>query len=206
MRQPSPAALGSVEPGADVIAIAASAGGLHALRDLMAALPASLSVPVLVVQHLDPRRHSRIADILGRATALRVKEAAAGEPVLAGTVYIAPPDFHLLVAGDRTLSLTHTARVRFVRPSADCLFESVAAVYGARAIAVVLTGTGSDGVKGAQAIKRAGGAVLAQDEATAEFFGMPGAVIASGCVDATLPLSQIAPALVAMSAGKAAVV
>jgi two-component system chemotaxis response regulator CheB len=194
-----------VEPGADVIAIAASAGGLHALRGLVASLPASLSVPVLVVQHLDPRRPSHIADILGRATTLRVKEAQAGERALAGTIYIAPPDLHLLVAADHTLSLSHTPRVRFVRPSADCLFESVAAAYGARAIAVVLTGTGSDGVKGAQAIKHAGGAVVAQDEATAEFFGMPGAVIASGCVDVTLPLSQIAPALVALAGNKAAV-
>ena len=114
------------------------------------------------------------------------------------TVYIAPPDRHLLVNADGTLSLTQSELVHFVRPSADLLFESVAASYRDRAIAVVLSGSGSDGAMGAQAIKKMGGTVIAQDEATAEFPGMPSAVIKTRSVDFILPLAEIAPALVAL--------
>jgi len=99
---------------------------------------------------------------------------------------------------DGTLSLTQSKLVHFLRPSADLLFESVAASYGERAIAVVLTGTGSDGAMGVKAIKKMGGTVIAQDEATAEFFGMPGAAIQSGSVDFILPLDEIAIALVTL--------
>ena len=99
---------------------------------------------------------------------------------------------------DGTLSLTQSKLVHFLRPSADLLFESVAASYGERAIAVVLTGTGSDGAMGVKAIKKMGGTVIAQDEATAEFFGMPGAAIRSGSVDFVLPLEEIATTLVTL--------
>jgi two-component system, chemotaxis family, protein-glutamate methylesterase/glutaminase len=104
----------------------------------------------------------------------------------------------LLVNPDSTLSLSQSELVHFVRPSADLLFESVAASYRERAIAVVLTGTGSDGVMGVQAIKKMGGTVIAQDEATAEFFGMPSAAIQSGSVDFVLPLNEISAALIAL--------
>ena len=139
-----------------------------------------------------------MADILSRRTPLRVKQAEEGEQVGLATVYIAPPNRHLLVNPDGTLSLTQSKLVHFLRPSADLLFESVAASYGERAIAVVLTGTGSDGAMGVQAIKKMGGTVIAQDEATAEFFGMPGAAIQSGSVDFVLPLDEIAIALVTL--------
>jgi two-component system chemotaxis response regulator CheB len=139
-----------------------------------------------------------MADILSRRTPLRVKQAEEGEPVAPATVYIAPPNRHLLVNPDGTLSLTQSQLVHFLRPSADLLFESVAASYGERAIAVVLTGTGSDGAMGVQAIKKMGGTVIAQDEATAEFFGMPGAAIQSGSVDFVLPLDEIPMALVTL--------
>jgi two-component system, chemotaxis family, protein-glutamate methylesterase/glutaminase len=102
------------------------------------------------------------------------------------------------VNADSTLSLTQSQLVHFLRPSADLLFESVAASYGERAIAVVLTGTGSDGAMGVQAIKKMGGTVIAQDETTAEFFGMPGAAIQSGSVDFVLPLDEIPTALVTL--------
>jgi two-component system chemotaxis response regulator CheB len=139
-----------------------------------------------------------MADILSRRTPLRVKQAEEGEPVAPAMVYIAPPNRHLLVNPDGTLSLTQSQLVHFLRPSADLLFESVAASYGERAIAVVLTGTGSDGAMGVQAIKKMGGTVIAQDEATAEFFGMPGAAIQSGSVDFVLPLDEIPTALVTL--------
>jgi two-component system chemotaxis response regulator CheB len=110
-------------------------------------------------------------------------------------VFIAPPDRHLLVNPDGRLSLARTELVHFVRPSADLLFESVAASFKDRAIAVVLSGTGSDGVGGIRAIKKMGGTVVAQDEATSEFFGMPGAAIQTGTVDFVLPLDDVAAAL-----------
>ena len=180
----------------DIVALAASAGGLTALSSVLAALPDGFAATLVVVQHLDPRHRSLMADILSRRTQLRVKQAEEGEKVAPATVYIAPPNRHLLVNPDGTLSLSQSELVHFLRPSADLLFESVAASYRERAIAVVLTGTGSDGAMGVQAIKKMGGTVIAQDEATAEFFGMPGAAIQSGSVDFVLPLNEIAAALV----------
>ena len=192
----------STQPNADaafdIVALAASAGGLTALSRVLAALPDGFPATLVVVQHLDPRHRSLMADILSRRTPLRVKQAEEGEQVGPATVYIAPPNRHLLVNPDGTLSLTQSKLVHFLRPSADLLFESVAASYGERAIAVVLTGTGSDGAMGVQAIKKMGGTVIAQDEATAEFFGMPSAAIHSGSVDFVLPLDEIATALVTL--------
>lgn len=182
----------------DVVAIAASAGGLAALSEVLGALPPSFPAAIVVVQHLDPRHRSLMADILSRRTALRVVEATEGAPLRPGTVYIAPPDRHLLVNPDGTLSLSQSELVHFVRPSADLLFDSVAAAFRDRAIAVVLTGTGSDSAMGVSAVKKTGGTVIAQDEATAQFFGMPGAAIQTGDVDFVLPLSEIAPALVTL--------
>jgi two-component system, chemotaxis family, protein-glutamate methylesterase/glutaminase len=184
----------------DIVAIAASAGGLSALSRVLADLTASFPVPVVVLQHLDPRHRSLTADILSRRTSLLVKEAEADDILEAGRVYIAPPNRHILVTTDRGLALTQTELVNFVRPSADLLFDSVAARYRDRSIAVVLTGTGSDGATGVQAIKKMGGTVIAQDE-TAEFFGMPQAAIATGAVDFVLPLAEIAPAIVTLVSG-----
>jgi two-component system chemotaxis response regulator CheB len=178
-----------------VIAIAASAGGLSALSELLGGLPPTLNAAILVLQHLDPTHPSQLAPILARRTRLPVKQAAGRDRLRAGAVFTAPPGVHLLVDSDGTLSLSHRPLVNYVRPSADSLFESVAGSFGPRAIAVVLTGTGHDGASGAQSVKRAGGIVIVQDEATSEFFGMPGAAIGAGEVDQILPLDQIAPAL-----------
>ncbi len=182
----------------DVVALAASAGGLGALNLVFAELPGDFPAALVVVQHLDPRHRSLMAEILGRRTRLRVKQAAEGDELRPGTVFIAPPDRHLLVNPDGTLSLARTQLVHFVRPSADLLFESVAASYRERALAVVLTGTGIDGTMGVQAIKKMGGTVIAQDEPSSDFFGMPGAAIQTGSVDLILPLTGIAPALVGL--------
>lgn len=182
----------------EIVAIAASAGGLRALETILAAIEAGFPAPILVVQHLSRSRASLMAPILRRSTALAVNQAEEGEQILPGCVYIAPPDHHLLVRSDRTLSLTHTELVHFVRPSADILFESVAAGFGPRAIAVVVTGTGFDGAAGVQAVKKAGGVVVVQDEHSSEFFGMPGAAINTGDADFIVPLSQIGSVLTSL--------
>lgn len=179
-----------------IVAIATSAGGLKALIQVLSGLPTNFPVPIVIVQHLDPRHRSLMADILSRRTSLQVKQGEEGDYLIPATVYIAPPNYHLLVNHDRTLSLTQSKLVHFVRPSADLLFESVAASHKQGAIAVVLTGTGRDGAMGVQAIKKMGGTVIVQDEETSQFFGMPSAAIKTGAVDFVLPLPEIASALV----------
>lgn len=176
----------------DVVAVASSAGGIHGLCTLLGALEADLPVPVLVVQHLDRRHRTVIAEVLGRRTPLDVKLAEDRERTRPGTVYVAPPDRHLLVGPGGRLALTDTELVHFVRPSADLLFESVAGAYGPRAIACVLTGTGRDGAMGVDAVKQRGGTVIVQDPVTAEFKGMPEAAMGTGTVDFVLPLEEIA--------------
>ena len=179
----------------DIVALAASAGGLNALTHVLQALPADFAAGIVVVQHLDPRHRSLMADILGRRTGLKVTEARQGDRVAAGTVMIAPPNNHLLVNQDASVTLTQTELVHFVRPSADLLFESTAAAYRERAIAVVLSGSGTDGAMGVKAIKKMGGTVIVQDQQSSEFGGMPEAAQQTGTVDFVLPLHEIAPAL-----------
>jgi two-component system chemotaxis response regulator CheB len=163
---------------------------------VLAGLPPDFPAPIVVVQHLDPRHPSLLAGILGRTCKLQVKEAQEGEGMRPGVVYLAPPDRHLLVTSNATLTLTRTELVHFVRPSADLLFESLAASLKSRALAIVLTGTGSDGSMGVRAIHRMGGRTIAQNEQTSKFFGMPDAAIRTGIVDEILPLEQIAAAMV----------
>jgi two-component system chemotaxis response regulator CheB len=188
-------------PGFEIVALAASAGGLKALTDVLAALPRDFAAALVVVQHLDRRHRSLMAEILGKRTALLVREARDGDKLERGLVLIAPPDHHLLVNADGSVSLSRTELVHFVRPSADLLFESTAAAYRERAVAVVLSGSGRDGAMGVKAIKKMGGTVIVQDEKTSEFFGMPGAAQHTGIVDFILPLSEIAPALRTLIAG-----
>jgi len=188
--------------GFDIVAIAASAGGLSALTAVLGSLPEDFSATVVVVQHLDPRHRSLMPQIIGRRSRLPVLAAADGAELEPGHIYLAPPDRHLLVNGDGTISLTETELVNFVRPSADLLFESVAAAYGERAIAVVLTGTGHDGSIGVTAIKKRHGTVIAQDEASSQFFGMPSAAIKTGAVDFVLSLDEMPLALVTLVAGE----
>lgn len=197
-KQRSNHTLGSSDASFEVVAVAASAGGLNALSQLLAALPKDFPAAVVVVQHLDPRHRSLMADILSRRTALEVRQAEEDDELSPGTVYIAPPNRHLLVNPEGTLTLAQSELVHFVRPSADLLFESVAASFKHRAIGVVLSGTGSDGSMGVQAIKKMGGTVIAQDEATSEFFGMPNSAIQTGSVDFILPLKEIPSALVTL--------
>ncbi len=193
-----PAVQGAIT-GFDLVVVAASAGGVQALLFLVSELPAAFPLPVVVVQHVDPRHRSLLVEILARRSRLAVVQAGQGTRLEAGTIFVAPSGSHLLVNPDGTLSLNKAEPVHFVRPSADLLFDSAAASYADRLIAVVLTGTGEDGASGVTAVKRMGGTVLAQDEASSDFFGMPRAAIATGCVDAVLPLAEIPAALDALA-------
>jgi two-component system chemotaxis response regulator CheB len=180
----------------DVVAMAASAGGLAALSGILAALPTDFPAAIVIVQHRAVQEPFQLPEVLGLRTVLRVEPAREGIKLRPATAFIALPDWHLLVNVDGTLGLSHSEKVKFVRPSADRLFESLAASFGERAIGVVLTGTGSDGSGGVLVIKRMGGVVIVQDAATAEAPGMPLSAIATGAADWILPLDEIAPALV----------
>jgi two-component system chemotaxis response regulator CheB len=183
----------------DAIAIAVSTGGPKALQEVIPRLPANLPVPVLMVQHMPPVFTGLLAERLDRESPLHVVEASDGLVVKPGTVYIAPGGKHMVVAKRQTdvvVRLNEDAPENSCRPAADPLFRSVASVYGAHALGVVLTGMGSDGCKGAQAFADAGAEVLAQDEATSVVWGMPGAVVRAGLAAAELPLPQVVDQIV----------
>lgn len=169
----------------DVIAIAASAGGIQALSSLLAVLPEDFPTPIVVVQHLPfgPDYRSVLDLVLGRATALRVKWAEDAERIRPGTVFLAPQDRHLSIDSDGALHLMRGPKINGVRPAADPLFTSVAANFGKRAIAVVLSGALYDGAEGAWNIARRGGRVIAQDRASSQCFDMPNATLAGSGVD-----------------------
>lgn len=178
-----------------IVAIASSAGGIKALIALLSALPENFPAAIAIVQHLEPHRASQLSEILNHRITLAVKQAQEGDQLRPGGVYIAPPNNHLLVNPDATISLSKTELVNFSRPSADLLFESVAASFKERAIAVILTGKGCDGASGIKAIKKMGGKAIAQDQASSNSFGMPGNAIDTGCIDWILPLNEIATTL-----------
>jgi two-component system chemotaxis response regulator CheB len=180
----------------DIVAIAASAGGIKALAQLLPQLPADFAAAIIIILHLDPRTASLLPQVLNPMTALTVKDAQTGEAMQAGTIYTAPPDHHLLVERDRTLCLTHSAKVNFSRPAADCTLASVAERFGPRAIAVILTGYGHDGAVGIEAIKHHGGRVIVQDPATADVDSMPQSALDTHQVDWVLPLETIPSTLV----------
>ena len=182
----------------EVVAVAASTGGPAALYRLLEQLPRDTDVPVLVVQHIADGFSHGLANWLGSGTALPVKLAAHGEPLSGGVVYVAPCRFHLEVGPDRLVVLSDAAPVGGFRPSATVLFRSVAAVYGRSAAGVVLTGMGNDGCEGVADLRRAGGRVLAQDEATSVVFGMPGAVVSAGLADVVAPVGRLAACLSTM--------
>lgn len=174
-----------------LVVIGCSAGGLHALGEVLGGLPAELPVPVLVVQHLSPHHESRLAEILQRKTELEVVAAGDGTALEEGLVMIAPPDEHLVVA-DGATRLEHSPKENYSRPSVDALFASAARSFGAEVLAVVLTGMGKDGADGVAAIGEAGGSVLVEDPDSAQHPSMPTAALRTGHVARRLPLSEIA--------------
>jgi two-component system chemotaxis response regulator CheB len=178
-----------------LIAIGASWGGLSAVSEILAALPEDLDAAVVVAQH---RRMDTadggLAMILGLRTKLAVRDADDKEPIEPGHVYLAPPDYHLLVDG-RHFALSTDEAVNFARPSIDVLFESAADAYRERAIGVILTGANDDGAAGLARIKARGGVAIVQDPADAERHEMPRAALAATVADAILPLEEIGPFL-----------
>ena len=181
-----------------VLLIGSSTGGPEALSKVVPLLPASLPVPVLIVQHMPPVFTAQFAQRLDRLSALRVVEAVDGTALTPGVVHLAPGDFHLTVTsgrGGRRTALNQGAPENFCRPAVDVLFRSAVAAYDGAVLSVVLTGMGSDGRIGAGQVRDAGGYVIAQDQATSVVWGMPGAVTQAGFADEVLPLERIAEAI-----------
>ena len=179
-----------------VVAIGASTGGPAALRDVLSALPATFSVPILVVQHISRGFVEGLANWLGANTRLSVRVATASDVAKPGVVYVAPDDHHLGIRDDARIVLSTAPAVGSFRPSASYLFESASAAFGGRMVAVILTGMGDDGVTGLRSVHAAGGLVVAQDEATSIVWGMPREAARAGVVHAVLPLTEIAPRLI----------
>ncbi|HVS36106.1 MAG TPA: chemotaxis-specific protein-glutamate methyltransferase CheB [Gemmataceae bacterium] len=189
------------------VLIASSTGGPRALDALLPDLRRRVELPVLIVQHMPPRFTQSLAESLARRVGGRVVEAADGDHVQSGTVYIAPGGRHLVLRsqGGRVLTgLNDQPPENHCRPSADVLFRSAAAALGGEAVAVVLTGMDCDGTAGLRPLKRAGAYVIAQDEATSVVWGMPGSVVRAGLADEVLPLGDIAAAVQALVGGQGA--
>ncbi|MEI9989118.1 MAG: chemotaxis response regulator protein-glutamate methylesterase [Rhizomicrobium sp.] len=178
---------------AQIVAIGASTGGPQALASVIGGIAARLCVPVLVTQHMTATFTPILAEHLARISGLKCEEGRNGTQLLPRHVYVAPGDYHMLVKRrGGPIELVQTPPENYCRPSVDPMLRSVAATYGAAALAVVLTGMGADGREGARAIAASGGTVLAQDEATSVVWGMPGAVATAGLASAVKPLSAIA--------------
>ncbi len=177
-----------------VIVVGASWGGLAALSHLVAALPGDFSVPIAVVQHRSKHADNLLAGLLQDVTPLRVIDVEDKEPLEAGSVYIAPANYHMLVEGGH-LSLTTDPMVRFSRPSIDVTFISAGDSYPGRTLGVVLTGANDDGARGLRHIVDRGGRAIVQDPTTAESKAMPAAAAAAVPEAEILPMAQIAPRL-----------
>ena len=175
----------------DVVAIGASTGGPNALGELIVQLPGDLPVPVVVVQHMPKLFTKLLSERLTARSKLLVREGIAGRKLEAGHVWIAPGDFHMTVCrkdAGSAIELNQDPPEHSCRPAVDILFRSVARIFGPHALAVVMTGMGSDGTEGAKAIREAGGEVIVQDQATSVVWGMPGSVVAAGQADQVCPL------------------
>ena len=180
------------------VVIGASAGGIHAIKAIIMALPSNFHLPVIIVQHISPLSDNYWITLMDSLSALTVKEADEKEKIRKGTIYITPPNYHLLIERDETFSLSIDPKVNYARPSIDVLFESAADVYKDQLIGVILTGANSDGANGLRRIKEYGGLAIVQDPATAESASMPAAAIAATQVDYILPLEEITDILITL--------
>jgi two-component system chemotaxis response regulator CheB len=176
----------------EAIVIGVSTGGMDALREIIMNLNEKFTTPILVVQHLYTQSESFLATYLNKLTHMTVKEADEKEPIELNTVYLAPPNYHLIVEEDKTISLSTDERVNYCRPSIDVLFETATDAYGENLIGIILTGANSDGAMGMLKIKENGGLLIVQDPATAEISTMPLSVIRQTDVDLVLSLKEIA--------------
>ncbi|HWV60965.1 MAG TPA: chemotaxis protein CheB [Sphingopyxis sp.] len=183
------------EVAARCVVIGASAGAVQALSEILPALPADFPLPILVVVHIPSDRQNILPSLLQAKCRMTVREAEDKEPALAGVVYFAPPDYHLLAEADGSLSLSSDEEVLYSRPSIDVLFESAADAYGAALIGIVLTGANPDGAKGLKAIADAGGTALVEDPAAAYAAEMPTAALKECAAARVVPLAEMAPNL-----------
>ena len=209
--QPAPLAAPGARGAAPVIvAIGVSTGGPAALDRVLPYFPSSFPLPILVVQHMPELFTALLAERLNGFCRLKVREAAEGDAVQAGTISIARGNWHMEVRGGAgrsaapTLHLTQGPLENHCRPAVDVLFRSAATVYGGGVLAVVLTGMGSDGLVGCRLLRAAGSTVLAQDQATSAVWGMPGAVTTAGLANRVLPLDAIGPEIFRLACGNQA--
>jgi len=183
---------GTMRP--ELLAIASSTGGPQALMTVVAGLDERFPLPILITQHMPATFTTILAEHLCRQAKRPCHEAADGESIAPGRIYIAPGDYHMLVehkGGQNVVRLDHGPAENFCRPAADPMLRSIAKAYGGRVLVLVLTGMGQDGYKGAKDVVEAGGTVIAQDEATSVVWGMPGAVAIAGLCSAVLPVGEI---------------
>ncbi len=182
-----------------IVAIGASTGGPSALAEIFTRLPRDLGVPIVLVQHMPPMFTRLLAERLTARSAIHVQEGASGAHLHPGQAYIAPGNFHMAVVYDGTsqrLLVHQDPPVNSCRPAVDVLFRSVAKVFGAHALAVLLTGMGHDGVRGCEAVREASGRIIVQDEASSVVWGMPGYVAKAGLADRIMPVALIADEII----------
>jgi two-component system, chemotaxis family, protein-glutamate methylesterase/glutaminase len=180
----------------EAVAVGVSTGGPPALATLVPMLPADFRQPILIVQHMPPVFTRLLSERLQTLTKLRVREAEDGMPVERGTIYIAPGDYHMKVARKGVsinIALDQAEPENSCRPAVDVLFRSVADVFGGRAMGVILTGMGKDGLRGIERMRAGGSFIVAQDEASSVVWGMPGAVVNAGLADSVVDLKQVVP-------------
>jgi two-component system, chemotaxis family, protein-glutamate methylesterase/glutaminase len=181
----------SLTRGIDAVVIGASAGGVEALSVLLSMIPANCRVSFFVVVHIPRERPSLLPELFAGRCALPVREAEDKEPVQPGTVYFAPPDYHMLIDRGPALALSGDEPVHFSRPSIDVLFDSAADIYGERLMGVILTGANQDGAEGLAAIGRAGGRTVVQEPGSAAVSFLPQSALEAGPVDAVLSIEQL---------------
>lgn len=183
-----------VIPMPEVVAIGSSTGGPQALMKVLGDLKGGLGQPILITQHMPATFTTILAEHITRASGIKCAEAVDGEPVVGGRIYLAPGDFHMTVEGaspKRVIRLNQAAPENFCRPAVDPMLRSIVKSYGSRVLTAILTGMGADGRAGCEEVVKAGGTVVAQDEATSVVWGMPGAVATAGLCTAVMPVGEI---------------
>ena len=175
----------------EAVVIGTSAGGLNVLSEILKELPGDFPLPVMIVQHRAKDESYLLEEILRAKCRIKIKQADEKENIIKGTVYFAPPNYHLLVERDHTLSLSNDQLVNYSRPAIDILFETAASVYKNKLIGIILTGANKDGSAGIKAIKKNGGMTIAENPGTAEYYLMPKEAIDTGYVDSVMETEEI---------------
>lgn len=183
----------------EAVVIGASAGGLQAFLTLLAGIPENYTLPIVIVQHRAKEEKYLLENVLQQKCRIKVKQADEKEQITAGFVYVAPPNYHLLVEHDKTFSLSSDKTVKYSRPSIDVLFETAAEVYKDGLVGIILTGSNSDGANGMKAIRRHNGLTIAQNPDEAQYPEMPAASIRTGAIKRILLLKEIHQFLIQLS-------